>query len=159
MEAILTTVAAPIEGDAPRWDRVHTTEWRIEKVFSKLKTTSGFPLVSPPLRLGPFAEVRMTFSAGEDWGCSNRNPKQKKCVQQVGRAPGAATGALRLKRIGEEDPTPFDFRIVVGHVTVGPFQCRFAGTSTEDFPLGIDWRGHLEPRTGCLRLQVCSFAA
>eukprot|EP00449_Zooxanthella_nutricula_P055407 CAMPEP_0198561100 /NCGR_PEP_ID=MMETSP1462-20131121/94896_1 /TAXON_ID=1333877 /ORGANISM="Brandtodinium nutriculum, Strain RCC3387" /LENGTH=111 /DNA_ID=CAMNT_0044291989 /DNA_START=57 /DNA_END=392 /DNA_ORIENTATION=+ len=111
------------------------------------------------MQLGPFAEVRLAFTGGDGWARSSRNPKQSKCLQQRVVDPAASMGSLRLKHVGAEDPVPFDFNVIVGNVTVGPFQCRFTESSAEDFPLGIDWREHLEPRTGCLRLRVQALLA
>jgi len=109
--------------------------------------------------LGPFAEVRLHFSAGEGWASSSRNPKQKKAPQQRAGEPEPSLGSLRLKCISAEDPAPFKFFVIVGNASVGPFECCFGDNSVQEFPLGIDWRKHLEPRTGCLRLRVQTLTA
>lgn len=108
------------------------------------------------MTLAPFADVRFQFSAGENWASSSRNPKQKKPLHQEPRGPTLSNGSLRLKCIGTSTVS-FKIRIIIGNLSEGPFECHFADTSVQDFPLGVDWRQHLEPRTGCLRIRVQTF--
>jgi len=135
-------------------------EWCIHHVFSKLKTSAGFALVSPPLQVGEIPDVRLHFAPGEAWAQSMRSRKGKKTEAKVehGAASGPMKGSLRLK-IGDcGDAMPLKFNLFVGDVRQGPFECNFAERTVQEFQLDVDWRKHVEKKSEslCLRLEVLS---
>jgi hypothetical protein len=129
-------------------------EWRIPHVFSKLKTSAGFALVSPPLQVGEIPDVRLHFVPGEAWAQSARGRKGKKTQNKT---EGRLTqGSLRLK-LGElGHDKALKFNLFVGDVRQGPFECNFVERTMQEFQLEVDWRQHLEKvsESLCLRLEV-----
>jgi len=135
-------------------------EWCIHHVFSKLKTSAGFALVSPPLQVGEIPDVRLHFAPGEAWAQSMRSRKGKKTEGKVehGAAKGPMNGTLRLKIGDLGDAMPLKFNLFVGDVRQGPFECNFAERAVQEFQLEVDWRKHVEKKSEslCLGLEVLS---
>jgi len=141
-------------------DSAQRVEWRIHHVLSKLKTSAGFALVSPPLQVGGIADVRLHFAPGEAWAHSMRCRKSKKAEvkAQDGRVNGSMNGSLRLKLGDLGCDKMMRFYLFVGDVRQGPFECNFAERNVQEFQLGVDWRKHVEKKSDslCLRLEVLS---
>jgi len=136
-------------------------EWRIEKVFSKLRASSGFPIVSSEQQLGPCHGVRLQFCAGNGWAVSGRNPKRIRARAKAEAAgvdaaadEASQNGCLRLKYNGATVPAPFFVALEVGGLRRGPFLCDFSDTGVQELPLDFDWRQHLEPGSGCLCVRL-----
>jgi len=143
-------MAAPAES-------LMTAEWRIQKVFSKLRVSAGFALVSPPLQLGDFSGVRLQLSPGEGWAGSARNPKNKaKAVRPENKArEGSEHGTLSIKLGDATAPVEsMKFYLFVGTMRQGPFECNFAERAVHELQLKVDWRKHLEAGSLPLRLQL-----
>lgn len=144
----LPTVA-PSEGPA-------FAEWRIQNIFSKLRVSSGFALVSPPLQLGEFSDVRLQFSPGEGWAASARNPKGKATNfrTEVKGKTGSEHGTVSLKLGNAAHCGIVEFYIFVGAMRQGPFECDFAKRAVHELQLNLDWRKHLEIGSLPLRLYL-----
>jgi hypothetical protein len=143
--------AASYSSDSPQ-----QVEWCIRHVFSKLKTSAGFALVSPPLQIGEIPDVRLHFAPGEAWAQSTRGRKGKKTQ---GNAQGQlAQGSLRLKLSDIGHDKALKFNLFVGDARQGPFECNFAERTVQEFQLEVDWRQHVEKASEslCLRLEVLS---
>jgi len=134
----------------------HRVEWCIHHVLSKLKTSAGFALVSPPLQVGEIPDVRLHFAPGEAWARSVRSRKGKKTEgkDEHGAARGPMNGTLRLKIGDLGDAAPLTFNLFVGDVRQGPFECDFAEQTVQEFQLDVDWRKHVEKKSESLRLRL-----
>lgn len=131
-----------------------SAEWRIMKIFSRLRVSAGFALVSPPLQLGDLSDVRLTFFAGEGWAASARNPKQRKAIG--GKQDSSQNGSISVKFGHAGDRQIVKFRLFVGAMPQGPFECNLEERSVHEFNLTIDWRKHLETGSLPLLLQLVS---
>lgn len=143
---------APVVADSSS----QQVEWCILHVCSKLKTSAGFALVSPPLQVGGIPDVRLHFAPGEAWAQSMRSRKGKKTGSEVehGVARGPMNGSLRLKVGDLRCATALKFNLFVGDVRQGPFECNFAERTVQEFQLEVDWRRHVERESGSLRLRL-----
>jgi len=131
-------------------------EWHIHHVLTKLKTSAGFALVSPPLQVGGIADVRLHFAPGTAWANSMRCRKGKRAEvkSQDGMVNGSTHGSLRLK-LGEfGHDKMLRFYLFVGDVRQGPFECNFAERTVQEFQLGVDWRKHVDRKADSLRLRL-----
>lgn len=127
-----------------------SAEWRIQKIFSRLRVSAGFTLVSPPLQLGGSSDLRLQFSPGEAWAGSARNPKRS-----AGRArDDSQNGSVSLKLGGGTRGEPMKFYLFVGSMRQGPLECNFADRAVHEFELAVDWRKHLDAGSLPLRLQL-----
>jgi len=141
----------PLPTAAPAKSRA-SAEWRIQKVFSRLRVSAGFALVSPPLQLGDLADVRLQFSPGEGWAASARNPKSK--MAKSGAKKDSEHGTVSFKVGDAAHSDTVKFHVFVGSVRQGPFECNFAEQAVHEFQLSVDWRKHLEAGSLPLRLQL-----
>jgi len=118
--------------------------------------SAGFALVSPPLRLGDFSDVRLQFSPGEGWAASARNPKSKaKSTRPEGKArKDSEHGTVSLKLGDAARGETLKFYLFVGSMRQGPFECNFAEQVVHELQLKVDWRKHLEVGSLPLRLQL-----
>mmetsp|Transcript_14528 Transcript_14528/g.36861 ORF Transcript_14528/g.36861 Transcript_14528/m.36861 type:complete len:323 (-) Transcript_14528:392-1360(-) len=135
-----------------------SVDWRIQNVFSRLRVSAGFALVSPPLQLGDLSDVRLQFSPGDGWATSARNPKSRatNCRTEVKAKSDSEHGAVSLKLGDAAHSDTVTFFLFVGTVRQGPFECNLADRSVHEFKLKIDWRKHLEAGSLALRLQLLS---
>jgi len=134
-----------------------SVEWRIQKVFSRLKTSAGFALVSPPLQLGDISDVRLQFSPGEGWAASARNPKSKAThMRPEGKSKGrkdSEHGTVSLKLGDAARGETLKCYLFVGRMRQGPFECNFAEQVVHELQLKVDWRKYLEAGSLPLCLQ------
>jgi len=136
-----------------------SVEWCIHQVYSKLKASAGFALVSPSLQVGEIPDVRLHFAPGEAWTKSMRSRKGRKAEErpQQEMATGSMTGSLRLKVDDFENCKVLKFWLFVGNVRQGPLTCNFAERAVQEFQLDVDWRNHVDKsRSLSLRLELLS---
>mmetsp|Transcript_90938 Transcript_90938/g.229230 ORF Transcript_90938/g.229230 Transcript_90938/m.229230 type:complete len:325 (-) Transcript_90938:542-1516(-) len=135
-----------------------SVDWRIQNVFSRLRVSAGFALVSPPLQLGDLSDVRLQFSPGEGWAASARNPKSKAThMRPEGKSKGrkdSEHGTVSLKLGDAARGETLKFYLFVGSMRQGPFECNFAEQVVHELQLKVDWRKHLEAGSLPLCLQL-----
>jgi len=136
-----------------------SVDWQIKRVLSKLKTSAGFALVSPPMAVGEIPDVRLHFEPGEAWASSMHGRKGKKTDAKLRHGLGQAShGSLRLKLGDFGHGKALRFYLFVGDARQGPFKCSFAERASQEVPLEVDWRKQVDrtSETLCLRLEVLS---
>lgn len=131
-------------------------EWCIHHVLSKLKTSAGFALISPPTLVGDIPDVRLHFAPGEAWAQSMRSRKGKKTEgrAEIEAAKGSMNGSLRLKLGDFGHDRALKFYLFVGDVRQGPFECDFAERTVHEVALEVDWRKHVERKSESLSLRL-----
>jgi hypothetical protein len=151
----LPQTSQPLPTAAPS-ESVASAEWRIQKVFSRLRVSAGFALVSPPLQLGDFSGVRLQLSPGEAWANSARNPKKAKGGRPEGRGTGVSENGTLSIKLGDASVSTeaMKFYLFVGTMRQGPFECDFSERAVHELQLEVDWRKHLEAGSLPLRLQL-----
>jgi hypothetical protein len=128
-------------------------EWLIQNVYFKLKVSSGYALISPPLELGDLPGVRLHFSPGEGWAASAPGRRCKKLAAKVDGRSAKCSISLKIGDIGCS--RVLKFKVFIGNLQQGPFECSFAEKVVQDFELDLDWHKHLEAGSNLhLRLEL-----
>lgn len=138
--------------------------WRIESIGSKLRTSRGFPLLSPAFTLAGLPGIRLLFAPGDEWlelaGAATsrkqkqRRSKQKECLEEQ------TFGTLKVKAadVGAGTGTgPMQFQVLLGDSSrrreAGPAaRCDFSDEVVQSCDIAMDWRRYVEG--SCLALQV-----
>lgn len=127
-------------------------EWRIENVFSKLRVSCGYPLISHAFAAGPLSNVRLMFVPGMCWASDvNRKLKKRPFAPVNGGPPN---GAIKLKAPSVEGMKSVRFYLTVGSVRQGPCVCSFAEQTVQGFDLEMDWQEHVEKKGNCLNVSL-----
>lgn len=128
-------------------------EWFIQNVYSKLRVSSGFALVSPPLQVGDISDVRLHFTPGEGWAAGAPGRKTKKLAAKAdGRKAAKCSVSLKLGDFGCD--RSLKFYLFLGDLRQGPFECSFVERAVQELELDLDWRKHLEAGSENLRLRL-----
>merc|ERR1711972_248695 len=127
-------------------------EWFIKNVYSKLKVSSGFALVSPPLQIGDISDVRLHFAPGEGWAAGAPGRKNKKLAVKAEGGKAKCTVSLKLGDLGCDKI--LKFYLFVGDLCRGPFECSFVDKVVQELEFDLDWRRHLEAGSENLRLRL-----
>jgi len=140
--------------DRDAYDKMSSTEWCIQGVFKKLKSSCGCPLVSPPWKVAGCDDLRVHFLPGQAWAASQRSHKGlgSKFLESETSAP--VNGLLRLKLDGCGEGVRIKFCLFVGPVRQGPFECDFSERAVHEIPLNMNWCKHLEVGGQNLRLRL-----
>jgi len=138
---------------APRGPR-ETAEWRIENVSAKLRTSCGFPLISPSFAVPGISDLRFLFVPGDKWMAIAREKKQKgKPTRAAPASPaGPANGALKLKVGQPAQAGALSFKFFVGGVEQGPVTCDFSEMGVQGIELDVDWTKLVDCK-GCLGIR------
>lgn len=129
-------------------------EWRIENVCTRMKSSMGKAIVSPPFHAGGLTDLRLMVFPDylETKGERNRKSKEK-YVETVTKGP--LSGALKLKSANVERHVLNCF-LTVGTERRGPFSYDFSQHEPvhgcDDF--GVDWLKQLDPGRSCLRVSL-----
>jgi len=129
-----------------------TVAWRIDSVGSKLRTSRGFPLLSPSFTLAGLPDLRLMFAPGDEWlelagTAASRRQKQRRT--KVGPQEAQAFGMVKVKA-GDTDACSgvhFQVNVFVGEArsAAAPrVSCDFSEEVVQSCPLDVDWRKHME---------------
>jgi len=144
--------ALSVEGPARIGARV---EWLIVSTPAKLRASGGCPLVSPPLIVDGFGEVRLHFVPGAQWAASVATRQRAKVLRAQRLAAAGDRGSVRVKVGGRaESQRPLVFSLAVGDVVQGPFACDFSEREVHECALALDWRRQMDHSTGNLLLRL-----
>lgn len=151
--------------------QVHSEEWIIQHVFSRLRSSCGFPLPSPSMSAratgGTIGELNFQFIPGAAWAAAARGNKdswgagvrascRKDQIQcRAGRGSpeqhrasdesdtGPVNGALRIKLLSGSSASAFRLFFFVGSFRHGPVDCDFSERAVCEVPFEVDWRKEL----------------
>jgi len=122
-------------------------EWRVEHLSSRLKSSMGKPIVSPPFTAGGLLDLRLMVTP-------QRRSRQSKETYVATVTKGPLFGSLKLKATNLEQFV-VDCYLTVGAVRRGPFSYDLSEQAVcgcEDF--GVDWLKHLDSDGSCLRVSL-----
>jgi len=136
--------------------------WRIDSVGSKLRTSRGFPLLSPVFALAGLPDLRLMFAPGDEWlelpgaAVSRKQKSQKQRLTKQAISDSSAFGAVKVKAgdLGSGAKLCFHFEVFFGascYAGAPGLQCDFSTEVVQSCPLEADWRTHIEG--GCLVLR------
>merc|ERR1712039_1024835 len=119
---------------------------------SKLRTSRGFPLLSPCFALAGLPDLRLMFAPGEEWlelAGTAMSRRQKQRRTKVGSQEGQTFGMVKVKAGDADACSGVRFRIKaqVGETmtAVAPTTlCDFSKEVVQNCPLEVDWRKHVE---------------
>lgn len=131
-----------------------TAEWRIENISAKLRTSCGFPLISPSFAVAGITDLRFLFVPGDEWMATARERRGKgKAARASARQPGGPVhGALKLKVGQPEQAGAVNFKFFVGGVEQGPVTCDFSEMGVQAVNLDVDWTKLVDSK-GCLGIR------
>jgi len=124
-------------------------EWRVEHLSSRLKSSMGKPIVSPPFTAGGLPDLRLMVTPQV---ASRRRKSKEEYVATVTKGP--LFGTLKLKATNLEQFV-VDCYLTVGAVRRGPFSYDLSEQAVcgcEEF--GVDWLKHLDSDGSCLRVSL-----
>jgi len=150
----------------PCMDLIHqdagrcTVVWRIDSVSSKLRTSRGFPLLSPCFTLAGLPDLRLMFAPGEEWlelASTAMSRRQKQRRTKMGSPEEQTFGMVKVKAGDSDACSGVSLRM---KVFVGQMQRAAAPSTTCDFSkevvqscsLEADWRKHMDG--SCLTIQM-----
>jgi len=144
-----------------RNDDLCTVVWRIDSVSSKLRTSRGFPLLSPCFALAGLPDLRLMFAPGEEWlelAGTAMSRRQKQRRTKLGASDSQNFGTVKVKA-GDADAgsgVSFRFRVLLGEThcaAVPDMRCDFSREVVQSCPLETDWRKHMDGNCLTLRLE------
>lgn len=139
-----------------------TVVWRIDSVSSKLRTSRGFPLLSPCFALAGLPDLRLMFAPGEEWlelAGTAMSRRQKQRRTKLGASESQTYGTVRVKA-GDADAgsgVQFRFQVFLGETRCAAapgMRCDFSKEVVQSCPLEADWRKHMDGNCLTLRLEL-----
>jgi len=138
-----------------------TVAWRIESVGSKLRTSRGFPLLSPSFTLAGLPELRLMFAPGDEWlelAGTGMSRRQKQRRTKAGPSSEAQTFGMVKVKAGDADACSgvhFHVDVFMGETrsaAAPSTSCDFSKEVVQSCPLEVDWRKHMEG--SCLTMML-----
>lgn len=124
-----------------------TAEWIIQDPHRKLRTSAGFPLVSPSFDVNGFSEVKLIFSAGAAWSADHgsRNRQKNKAAAANGQMPEHGSLKIKVVRDAAEEIESPEIYLRVGRLRLGPlFTDSLAEMPVQGIDIPSDWRQELQ---------------
>jgi len=140
-----------------------TVVWRIESISSKLRTSRGFPLLSPCFTLAGLPDLRLMFAPGEEWlelAGTAMSRRQKQRRTKVGSPEAQTFGMVKVKA-GDADACSgvcFRMKAFVGEMQSAAAPgtiCDFSKEVVQSCSLEEDWRKHMEGSCLTLLMEFC----
>jgi len=136
------------------YDKKSSTEWCVQGVFKKLRSSCGCAVVLPPLKVAGCDDLRVHFLPGQAWAAGQRSHMGLGSKSRESETSTPFNGALRLKLDGCGEGVRIKFCLFVGPVRQGPFECDFSERAVHEIPLNMNWCKHLEVGGQNLRLRL-----
>lgn len=135
--------------------RLVRVEWCIQHVEAKLRTSCGFPLVSPQFDAGAWKGVRLLFAPGEAWVERSLRTGRKQSRRRDSGRESEMLGSLRLKVSEEGCEDSREVAVFVGRSRRAPQTVRLGERTIQGFGLDFDWTRELSgPEQDRLSLVV-----
>jgi len=138
--------------------------WRIDGVSSKLRTSRGFPLLSPSFVAAGIPDLRLMFAPGEEWldlagAAMSRKQKQQRKSRSAAVAEGLPFGAVKVKASDAENSAGFcfDFDVFLGEgvgLAASGRGCDLSKSVVQSRPFDVDWRQNMEGGSLVLRFVI-----
>eukprot|EP00929_Paragymnodinium_shiwhaense_P064345 TRINITY_DN32221_c0_g1_i1.p1 TRINITY_DN32221_c0_g1~~TRINITY_DN32221_c0_g1_i1.p1 ORF type:complete len:317 (+),score=55.63 TRINITY_DN32221_c0_g1_i1:60-953(+) len=130
-------------------------EWSVDHVQAKLRTSCGFPLVSPPFTAHNLPPLRFMFAPGQLWAAA-RGRQQSSAAKSTRRGSDTASpfGAVKLKAGSPEAGAVVALYLTLGSMRLGPLTFDFTERAVQSAELPEDWAPHVEAENDRLVLGV-----
>jgi len=134
-----------------------TVVWQIDNVGSKLRTSRGFPLLSPCFALAGLPDLRLMFAPGEEWldlAGTAKSRRQKQRRTKSGASDDQTFGMVKVK-VGNAADVSFRVSVFLGEprsAAAPSARCDFSTEVVQSCPVEVDWRQHMQ--NGCLTLRL-----
>jgi len=138
-----------------------TVVWQIDSVSSKLRTSRGFPLLSPCFALAGLPDLRLMFAPGEEWldlAGTAKSRRQKQRRTKSGAPDDEQTFGMVKVKVGDAEAAcgvSFRVKVFLGEarrVAAPSVRCDFSTEVVQSCPMEIDWRQQMQ--SGCLTLRL-----